>query len=223
MLACPLVWSRGPKNALRLNQKILTLGPDVRVFSPASADPENGASGIVIEAPYKLVLELDPIIERFIRIIDEAGELITTIELISPTNKRHPGLAKYRQKRSELLESGVHVVEVDLVRAGDWRALMRPELCPAPAVSTYRATIRVAGQRPGGYLFPIKLQETLPEIPIPLRSTEQPLQLPLQPLLDAVYADGRYDQTIDYARPLDPPLEAEEQDWAARLLRTIKR
>src|SRR5258708_743513 len=50
-------------------------GPDVRVFSPG---------------PYRLVVELDPIIERFIRVLDEAGELITVIEFISPTNKRAP-------------------------------------------------------------------------------------------------------------------------------------
>src|SRR5579872_2914323 len=46
------------------------VGPDVRVFSPSTADPSEGATGAVIEAPYKLVIDLDPIVERFIRILD---------------------------------------------------------------------------------------------------------------------------------------------------------
>jgi hypothetical protein len=158
----------------------------------------------VIEAPYKLVVELDPIIERYIRILDPNGQLITVVEFISPTNKRQPGLDTYREKRATLLSGGVHVVEIDLVRAGNWRALMRPESCPPEAVSIYRVTIRIAGSHPSGYLFPVSLRDTLPAIPIPLRSSDIPVRLPLQTLLNAVYSDGRYDQTIDYAQPLDP-------------------
>lgn len=197
------------------------IGPDVRVFSPSTADPAEGAGGgVVIEAPYKLVVELDPIIERFVRIIDEAGELVTVVEVLSPTNKRPPGLSAYRDKRAKLLSAGVHVVEIDLVRAGDWRALMRPEVSPPEARSTYRVTVRTSGPWPGGYLFPIPLRQPLPEIPIPLRPTDPAFRVPLQPLLDAVYADGRYDRTLDYSWPLDPPLDdAEESAWAGELLR----
>src|SRR5688572_15831325 len=49
------------------------IGPDVRVFSPSTADPSEGKGGIAIEAPFKLVVEYDPLIERFIRIIDQGG------------------------------------------------------------------------------------------------------------------------------------------------------
>jgi len=135
------------------DQYVRRNAPDVRVFSPASADPDHGAAGVMIEAPFKLVVDLDPIIERFIRIIDQDGTLITVIEFLSPANKQSPGLADYHEKRMERLTAGVHVVEVDLVRAGDWRALMRPERCPADAVSTYRAVVRTSGARPAGYLF----------------------------------------------------------------------
>jgi hypothetical protein len=196
------------------------IGPDVRVFSPSTADPAEGADGgVVIEAPYKLVVELEPVLERFIRIVDDGGELVTVIDVLSPTNKRPPGLDAYREKRAGLLAAGVHVVEIDLVRAGDWRAVMRPEISPAEARSAYRVTVRTSGARPGGYLFPAGIRRALPEIPIPLRAADAPLRLPLQPLLDAVYEDGRYDRTIDYARPLDPPLEPDDATWAAELLR----
>jgi len=186
------------------------IGPDVRVFSPSNADPEEEGRGVILEAPFKLVVQNDPIIERFIRIIDEAGQLVTVVEFISPTNKRPPGLDAFRQKRRELLESNVHVVEVDLVRAGNWRSLMRPHRCPAKGVSLYRVTIRTAGRRRFGYLYPIRLMDPLAEIPIPLRPADLPVKLKLQPLLDRVYQNGRYGRTLDYRRPLDPPLQPDD-------------
>ena len=63
------------------------IGPDVRVFSPSTADPDEGAEGATIVAPFKLVLELDSLIERDIRIIDAGGQLITVVEFVSPWNK----------------------------------------------------------------------------------------------------------------------------------------
>ncbi len=194
------------------------IGPDVRVLNPSSTDTsEEGAGSIAIEAPFKLMVEVDPIIERFVRVIDESGQLITVIEFVSPTNKRSPGIESYRLKRADLLNAGVHVVEIDLIRAGNWRALMRPERCPPEAVSTYRAAIRTSGRPRAGYLFPITLRKPLPEIPVPLRREDKPALLPLQALFDAVYEDGRYDRTIDYAQPLNPCLE-EDFDWVEALL-----
>jgi hypothetical protein len=202
------------------DQYLRRIAPDVRVFSPASADPDHSAGSIMIEAPFKLVVDLDPILERFIRIIDQDGTLITVIEFLSPANKQGSGLADYHEKRKELLTAGVHVVEIDLVRTGDWRALMRPERCPADAISTYRAVVRTSGARPAGYLFPIPLRQPLPQIPIPLRPAEQPVQLRLQSLFEDVYQDGRYDQTIDYSQPLDPPLQSDDAAWADQLLKS---
>src|SRR4051794_9246635 len=80
------------------DERLHRVGPDVRVFSPSTADPAEGAGGVAaIEAPYKLVVDLDPIIERFIRIIDQQGQLISVIEFVSPTNKRQPGLSRFRE------------------------------------------------------------------------------------------------------------------------------
>lgn len=199
------------------------VGPDVRVFSPSTADPAEKKGGILIEAPYKIVVDLDPIIERFIRVLDQDGQLITVVEFVSPTNKRPPGLEAFRHKRAELLAAGVHFVEIDLVRAGNWRALMRPGTCPRDAVSTYRAVVRTTGSRPGGYLFPLLLRQPLPAVPVPLRPDDQPVKLALQPLLNAVYQDGRYDQALDYSRPLETPLDADDAAWADELLRSSGR
>lgn len=46
------------------DKPIRQIGSDVRVFSPSTADPSEGVGGILIEAPFKLIVEQDPIVER---------------------------------------------------------------------------------------------------------------------------------------------------------------
>jgi hypothetical protein len=190
----------------------LRVGPDVFVYNPAAGpwdQPSGGA--MVIDAPFKLVVDLQPVIQRYIRIINQDGQLITVIEFVSPSNKRGDGLDAFQTKRSELLGAGVHVVEIDLVRAGDWRMLLQPHVCPVEAEATYRVTVRPGGNPSTAYLYPIRLQHTLPEIQIPLRKDDPRLMLPLQPMIETIYADGRYGMTLDYSRPLDPPLSADDR------------
>jgi hypothetical protein len=194
-----------------------SLRPDVRVFQPGTTETDSG--GIALEAPYKLVVNLDPLIERFIRIIKPDDErLVTVIELLSPWNKREPGLSDYVQKRLELLDAGVHLVEIDLVRRGDWRALLRPHVCPAEAISTYRMVTRLGGKRAAAFIYPLPLDKPLQPIPIPLRPGDPKISLDLQRLINDVYADSRYGQTLDYSRNCDPSLEGADKEWAKQLL-----
>ena len=63
----------------------------------------------------------------------------------------------------------------------------------------------------------IQLQDKLPNIGIPLRRQDRDVVLELQPIIDDCYRDGRY-HTIDYCRPLNPPLSTEEMMWAESLI-----
>ena len=200
------------------------MAPDVGVFGSAEEFPDWAASGgAVALAPFRLELLQEPLVERFIQIIDSRGgeKLITVVEFISPTNKSE-GLADFVKKREELLTGGVSVVEIDLVREGNWRRLLaRP--CPPDAVATYRATLRLPGNPQDVYLHPFSLREPMPTIKIPLRRGEAPAELPLQPLIDQAYRNGRYARALDYRRPCDPPLEGEEETWADGLLRAAEK
>jgi hypothetical protein len=198
------------------------ISPDIRVYSPGLQPVNSDSTAVVIDAPFRLEMDLDPTIERYLQIVNEDGQVITVIEFVSPANKRQPGLDEFRKKRAELLRGGVHFVEIDLVRSGDWRALMRPEVCPANAVSIYRATVRTAGAKPAGYLFPIPLSAALPAIPMPLRPGDPKVVLPLSSLLEAVYEDGRYGSTLDYSREVDPSLPGAEAAWARQLLANLQ-
>lgn len=56
----------------------------------------------------------------FVEIRDrESRRLVTVIELLSPSNKRPGGdREQYLAKRSDLLASPTHLVEIDLIRGG---------------------------------------------------------------------------------------------------------
>jgi hypothetical protein len=191
------------------------LGPDVRVFTnrPGGA----GKTAAVIDAPFKLAVADDPVVERFIRIVDRDGHLVTVIEFVSPANKRQPGRRRFKSNRRQLLASGVNFVEIDLVRAGSWRRLMSPNVCPAGAVAPYRAIVytprSAADGGSTGYLFPISIREPLPDIPIPLRPGELPVTLRLQTMLASVYDEGRYGRTLRYDRAPVVKLDAGDAEW----------
>ena len=201
------------------------IGPDVRVFEAVEAISGSQPGGIAVAlAPYRLILLDDPIVERFIEIIDIRGgeRVVTVIEFISPTNKTD-GLETFVNKRNELLSGGVNFVEIDLVRTGDWRQLLRPHGCPPDAIETYRAVIRLPGALMAGFIHPFSLRAPLPVIKIPLRKDETPCELPLQPLIDDAYRDSRYDRTLNYNHACEPPLEGDDAAWADQLLRAAGR
>jgi hypothetical protein len=196
--------------------------PDVRVFelpdnAIAVAEP---AVKSATRVPIRLLAQVEPITERFIRIVEAGTErLITVIEFISPSNKRNPGLLEFRAKRAELLTAGVNFVEVDLVREGNWRALLRPHQCPAKWATTYRVAVRMPSDPAAVSLYPITLRELLPSIVIPLRHKDPEIRLELQPLVNQAYVNGRYGRRLNYNNePPDPPLAPVDQKWVRRLL-----
>jgi hypothetical protein len=206
--------------AIETDETPQRLAPDVQVFEAVGAATPAGAASVAELAPYRLVALIEPATERFIEILDADGErLVTVVEFVSPTNKIGKGLEAFVEKRESLLDGGVNFVEIDLVRSGDWRKLLRPHHCPAGLVSAYRATIRLPTDRMAVQLLPIPLRQPLPIANIPLRNDDAPVQLPLQPLIEQAYRNGRYARTINYAAPTEPPLEGDEAQWANDLLR----
>jgi hypothetical protein len=190
--------------------------PDVRLielaggFVAVAEPPPKGA----FAAPVRLVAQIEPITERYIRIVEaETERLITVIEFISPSNKRNPGMAEFRAKRAELLTAGVIFIEVDLVRAGDWQALLRPHVCPQKWITPYRVAIRMPTEPAVVGLYPIGLREPLPTIEIPLRPDDPQVLLELQTLINQAYLNGRYARRLDYHQPIYPPVDPGDEQW----------
>ncbi len=121
--------------------------PDVKVVerrrTPRHGDDTEG--GVAVAEPLIVRGECEPAFEGFIQIIDGTthGKLATVIEFLSPSNK-YPGENQqlYLQKHRELAEARVSLVEIDLLRGGQWTVQTRRD----PARSIASASI-AAGRR----------------------------------------------------------------------------
>jgi hypothetical protein len=139
----------------------------------------------------------------------EADRVVTVAELLSPSNKRRgSGRRKYLSKREEVLGSATHLVEIDLLRGGT-RMPMRSPLPPGD----YYAIVSNARRRPRSDVYPWRLAERLPCIPVPLAKGNSDIPLDLQRVLDTAYDRARYDRMLNYAAPLVPPADADTQRW----------
>ena len=164
------------------------MAPDVRIIETvgATAPAETETDGGGRLAPYRLLAIAEPLTERFIEIIEPTGDkLITVIDFVGPANKRGKGLKSFVKKRNALLSASVNFVEIDLVRAGNWRTLLQPHHCPAKLLSPYRAAIRIPSEPLAVYLQPISLRKPLPTLNIPLREGETTAQLTIRSLVES--------------------------------------
>lgn len=204
--------------------RLRVIYPDVHVYEDPTAQPTAGrgaTAGQALAEPIVLEYDIEEHTETFITIIDaEGGELVTVIEVLSPSNKLSgDGRDQYRRKRDELEQARVNLVEIDLIRRGSWRELLAPLVPPERIESTYRVITRRHHPRRRAELYPISLRHRLPIIAVPLRPADADVPLDLQSLLDQAYKNGRYDRTR-YDLPLDPPLAGEDAKWAAELLKS---
>ena len=193
--------------------------PDVGVASVTNPPLEtSGAVGVT--APYLLQTVME---ERaphtWIEIRDAAGRrLVTTIEILSPWNKRASGREEYLDKRRNLLRSSSHLVEIDLLRRG--RRLPMKDRLPA---GSYYVFVSRAEQRPMVQVWPIALDHPLPTIPVPLLAGDADVVLDLQSAFQNVYDLCGFDLVLDYSQSPPVPFQGAEAVRVAESLRNAKR
>ncbi len=177
----------------------------------------SGANGGVATATAPLVMETVvpervPHVSIEIRDADER-QLVTAIEILSPTNKRGEGYRDYLLKRGRLLNSSSHLLEIDLLRAGQ-RVPMREPLPPTP----YFVFLSRAQERPTTAVWPIALNQPLPNIDVPLLPGDADVGLELQAAFNEAYDLLGYDLLIDYAEMPATALSAGERAFVGDLL-----
>jgi hypothetical protein len=149
----------------------------------------------------------------YLNVLDrESREVVTVVELLSPTNKR-PGehRAQYLAKRSAVRQSEAHLVEIDLLRGG---LAMPAEERPG---CTYSVLVSRAGRRPHADFRPFGLRDPLPTVPVPLRTEDGDARLDVRAILDRVYDESGYEDFI-YKNEPDPPLTSDDAAWARSYL-----
>ena len=192
--------------------------PDVGVIEREAPIATGGSATAVMSAPLTgtIAMEIPTRYHRIeIRTVREEA-LVTAIEILSPVNKR-PGADAadaYDRKRRDIFQSDAHLMEIDLLRGG-----RRPAIVQQLPNDPYFIFLSRAERRPTIEIWPIKLAEAIPIVPIPLRHPDADITLDLNAALTLIYRSARYDFRIDYRQPPPAPeLAPEELAWVERLL-----
>lgn len=140
--------------------------------------------------------------------------LVTVIEVLSPSNKGL-GRTEYLKKRAAVLRQDVHLVELDLLLSGQ----RLPMMWPLPPGDFYAFVAR-ADRRPDCDVYAWPIRRVLPPIPIPLRAPDADVVLDLPAVYAYAMEKGRYGRSLNYAEPLELPLDPMDRDWAEGLARS---
>ncbi|MEO1353812.1 MAG: DUF4058 family protein [Cyanobacteria bacterium J06635_15] len=197
-------------------ESILVGVPDVSVVrQQATSQVELQTSTVTLSQPVLVELpELAATVERYLEIRAVAtGEVVTVIEVLFPKNKRSgEGRNQYLSKRTKVLSSQSHLVEIDLLRGGE----------PLPInygkTSDYRVLVSRVEQRPIAQLYPFNLRDPLPCFEIPLRSGDKEPAIDLNELMQVVYQPAALDLTVDYRQQPTLPLEQTDFEWIQSLV-----
>jgi len=212
-----------------LSRRIVPDVAIVRPRSPAASTAGDGGLALLEEprvasSPSVWVrIPNEPLRHDFVEIRDAARghALVTLIEIASPTNKRPgPDRRAYEAKQQEILGSDTSLIELDLLRGG--QPLIGGPLVIEAAAGLeprpdYLVAVNRAWQRGAELqyqLFPVRLEESLPCIPVPLREGQAETPLDLQYVFQRAYDSGPYARgAVDYDQPPDPPVRLELTGW----------
>jgi len=189
--------------------------PDASVF-PQNPETErvSAVTTGVITKPIRVTLPLtEEITERYLEIREiKTGKVVTVVEVLSPKNKRvGEGREKYLTKRQKVLNSATHLVEIDLLRTGNFMPM------DASIPSDYRILVSRANLRPEAELYPFNLRESIPQFLFPLQPLETEPVVNLSEVLGQVYQEAALDLAIDYSQQPIPPLSESDYQWMRSL------
>lgn len=118
----------------------------------------------------------------------------------------------------------VEILDLDLLHSGQ-RLVPYPELEAAldPPAPDYLVLLNRSRLRQDLWmdytLYPVRLTEPLPCIPVPLAGAAPDVLLDLQVAFNRVYREGPYLRALDDTQPPEPPLSEADAAWAEGRLR----
>ena len=177
-------------------------GPD---SSPAGITPATATVPMASSLRWKLIT---------VEVRDrDAGELVTAIEILSPVNKRRPGLLAYRRKRKRYWESGANLLEIDLLRRGT-----RPFHGLGMPAGHYYVNLTPADEA-SVKVWAMSVRDPLPVVPVPLLGRDGPATIDLTEVFKSAYDDAGYDLRAEYGENPPPPgFSAADRAWIAQRL-----
>ena len=200
--------------------------PDLAVVTERarrSARPNGGATILESDTPYVIRLSPREVREAFINIRrkDSQGRALTTLEVLSPSNKnpRSAGFRSYRQKQREVPASRVSLVEIDLLRKGQHTVAAPDDELDERRPWHYVVCLHRAGQRDRFETWPVTIRERLPRFCVPLEKDVRDEVVDLQEVLQRCYDEAGHARLLDYRVDPAVPLDPADAAWADDLLR----
>jgi hypothetical protein len=138
-------------------------------------------------------------------------ELVTSIEILSPSNKDPSVHGEYWPKRYSMIRQGINLVEIDLLLGGE----RLDALEPLP-VGDFFAFISRREKRPQCEVFHWSIRRPIPRLPVPLRAPDPDVVLDLNAAFNAVYDRHGYDRTVRYSNPLPRSLVTQSNPTARK-------
>lgn len=216
-----LVISQTPPHAQSSTHHIY---PDVAVIhdNPHQGDGDLQAGLAVREAPVETtpapierrVEKPNSVKLRTVNIyLTDSRALVTAIEIFSPANKVGENMRIYQRKRSRIIQSDVHLIEIDLLRGGRRPS---PEVNAPPIDTDYIMLLNRADTDiyRNSQIWPVAINETLPVIPVPLLDIDPDIPADLNAVVQSIYVTKYYGLRIDYTQPVpSPKLRPAMSEW----------
>jgi hypothetical protein len=220
----PYVAALGRRAWVEVSERFI--GPDVNVTrsfpSSGASAAAQVASAATVEVTEPIVVHVphDEQVETRVELYVGRGQdrrLVTAIELLSPANKTagERGRELYLRKQAELLDTKTHLIEIDLLRGGlHTTAVPEDRLQRKVAPTPYHVCAHRFDRFEDFFIYPIRLQDKLPTIAIPLLPGDGEIAISLQQVFERTYNAGPYHREIDYAGDVPPPpLSDSEREW----------
>ena len=207
------------------------IGPDVNVMRRGepvnSPEFETGGVAVATEVavePVVVTVPHDEFREPFLQIFARHAEerLVTVVEVLSLSNKTPGARGRdlYRRKQAEVLAGETHLVEIDLLRGGDHTTAVPLARAQAKAGAfDYHVCVHRFDHLEEFLVYPIRLEQRLPTIEIPLLPGDGAVRINLQSVFDRCYDAGPYRRRIRYRETAPvPPLPAAKMEWVTQCL-----
>lgn len=198
--------------------------PDVEILKKSTHDDivAEPAATYGSYTPATLAIPIAAPVEVRIPVVEirdrDKQQLITAIEILSPVNKRKPGLEDYRKKHKKLHENGVHLLEIDLLRRDE-----RPFNYPTLPRWAHYFVMLTRGEQLRMDVWAMSVRDKLPVVPVPLKLPDPDVRLDIGAALNEVYDRSRYDLSVRYdAEPPPPAFSEENLQWLQGILREKK-
>lgn len=218
------VYGREPTGEL-----VLIGEPDLVAQHDASGHPEPAGSQTAValaepRAIHEIVLDPDEMetYKQEYMVVRESGEwarVLAVVELLSFANKEGSYVPKYHEKRSRFLSSIAHFMEIDFLRTGENPSRdLFPEL-PGSPYFIFVARKTGMGRNEEGY--PLRLQDPLPVVGLPLGSGRPDLPLDLAAAFRSAYDlshRSAWQRSYGEEPVPGPLLDEEDRAWVAQVL-----